>query len=116
MKNRNYQAGDILWVNMPRQNGSVQCGRRPCVCLGNRKGLRNSTVITVIPLSSRCKAMHLPVHVLLEGEKLPQKSIAMAEQITTVSKDSITGYIGTVSEKMLHAIQKAALIQLGIAV
>lgn len=106
--------GDLIWVTLPKQEGSVQSGSRPCICMGNAQGLKNSNVVTVIPLSSKLKATYLPVHVLLPKNPLPMPSIAMAEQITTVPKDSVKGFIGTLGHELLGKVEKAVLIQLGI--
>ena len=43
-----------------------------------------------------------------------KKSKAMADQITTASKERFKGILGTVSQDGLKAIEKAVKIQLGI--
>ena len=106
--------GSLVWANLPKSEGSVQQGARPCLCLGNEKGLQNSNVVTVIPLTKHKKAMHLPVHVLIPEHPLPKESVAMAEQITTISKDAIVQIVGMLDPVYLQKVEKAILLQLGI--
>ena len=106
--------GSLVWANLPEAEGSVQQGARPCLCLGNEKGLQNSNVVTVIPLTKHKKAMHLPVHVLIPEHPLPKESVAMAEQITTISKDAIVRIVGMLDPVYLQKVEKAILLQLGI--
>ncbi len=47
------QRGDILFANLGRYQGSVQGGNRPVVVISNNKVNRYSTVITVVPLSTK---------------------------------------------------------------
>lgn len=106
--------GSIVWANFPKTEGSVQYGTRPCLCMGNERGLKNGTTVTVVPLTKHRKAMHLPVHVLLPKTVLPKESVAMAEQITTISKDAIVQVVGMLDPVHLQAVEKAVKSQLGI--
>ena len=106
--------GSIVWASFPKTQGSVQYGTRPCLCMGNEKGLKNGTTVTVVPLTKRRKVMHLPVHVLLPKTVLPKESVAMAKQITTISKDAIVQVVGMLDSAHLQAVEKAAKSQLGI--
>lgn len=55
------QRGDILFANLGRYQGSVQGGNRPVVVISNNKVNRYSTVITVVPLSTKVeKKKNLP--------------------------------------------------------
>lgn len=106
--------GSIIWANLPKTEGSVQYGTRPCLCMGNEKGLRNGSTVTVIPLTQHKKAMHLPVHVLIPKTILPKESVAMAEQITTISKAAVVQVVGMLDPAHLQAVEKAVKTQLGI--
>ncbi|MFP3155004.1 type II toxin-antitoxin system PemK/MazF family toxin, partial [Lachnospiraceae bacterium ZAX-1] len=56
--------------------------------ISNNKANRHSTVLTVVPLSSKVeKKTYLPTHVFIhmcEMEGLTQNSIALAEQLTSI--------------------------------
>ena len=51
----NMNHGDIYFVNLPLQEGSVQSGRRPCILMSNQMALNTSPIVTIIPLTSKNK-------------------------------------------------------------
>ena len=84
-------------MDLPKnENSSVQYGLRPCVIMSNQKAINSSTVLNVLPITSknkRCNKLHIPVSREC-GLKLD--SIVLAEQILTVSKNLIKNKIGKV--------------------
>lgn len=103
--------GDIVWCVLHGKD-SVQDGIRPCLVLGNKNSLYYSTITQVIPISSKIKKTELPVHVVLENV-LPQRSVLLTEQVQTVSKNAIKGFITSVGDSVLDKIKQALLLQLG---
>ena len=78
-----------VWQRIKNENSSVQYGLRPCVIMSNQKAINSSTVLNVLPITSknkRCNKLHIPVSHEC-GLKLD--SIVLAEQILTVSKKEI---------------------------
>lgn len=72
--------GDILYADLGVQyQGSMQGGMRPVVVISNNRANRYSTVLTVVPLSTRIyKKQNLPTHVFIsayKAEGLEQHSI-----------------------------------------
>ncbi len=63
--------GNIFYADLGTEyHGSMQGGIRPVVVISNNKANRYSTVLTVVPLSSRIsKKQDLPVHVCTCREK-----------------------------------------------
>lgn len=78
----------------------------------------HAPVITVVPITSRYKAMHMPTHVLLPKQAttgLKHTSIALVEQVTTIDKAQLQGHAGRVlDEHLMGKVAQALQVQLGI--
>lgn len=86
-------------------------GGRPGIIVSNDMGNEFSRIVEVVYLTTREKKP-LPTHVEINSSKYP--SIAMCEQIHTVSKDRIGSYINSVSQNELKELDRAMLVSLGI--
>ena len=110
--------GDVLYADLGVQyQGSIQGGLRPVVVVSNNKANKHSTVITVVPLSTKIyKKRSLPTHVFVSAyqtEGLEQHSIALCEQVTALNSDRIIDCIGNVGEEVLAGITRAVQVQVG---
>lgn len=108
--------GDIFWAELGEEReGSLQAGARPVLVVSNNKANEFSPVITIIPITSKmCKAK-LPTHVLIKECGLERPSIALAEQITSISKDKLERKIGSIQRTAyVGMIRKAIQIQLSL--
>jgi len=107
--------GQIWWADLGQQEGSIQSGKRPVLVLQNDIGNKYSPVVTICPISSRIEKMKLPTHVKLNKNcGLIRESFALIEQIQTMNKNSLLGYIGNINEITMKKINIACKIQLGI--
>ena len=108
--------GDVVFMDLPKnENSSVQYGLRPCVIMSNQKAINSSTVLNVLPITSknkRCNKLHIPVSHEC-GLKLD--SIVLAEQILTVSKNLIKDKSGRVPDDKMKEINKVVINQLSLA-
>lgn len=107
--------GDIYWVDLGLQNGSIQGGKHPCVITQNNIGNKFSTTVTIAPLSSQIWKCKLPTHVLLKQGVcvgLKKDSFILTEQIRTINKFELIEYIGHI--EMTEAINTAIEISQGI--
>ena len=111
--------GDIIIADLGQHETSVQSGIQPCVVMSNNMANRHSSVITVVPLTSRIhKKQYLPTHVFLNGYRntgLDRHSLALCEQITSVAFSDILRVAGRVSERKLAEIGHAVQVQCGLA-
>lgn len=98
---------------MPTTNGSVQTGYRPVIIIQNNMGNTYAPTVSVVPLTSHIKK-ELPTHTEIDGCGLTKKSIALVEQIQTLSKDSLKRCIGQVDDATMSRINDCIRIQLGI--
>lgn len=111
--------GDILYADLGMQyQGSMQGGMRPVVVVSNNRANRYSTVITVVPLSTKInKKQNLPTHVFVSAYRskgLEQHSIALCEQVSALDFSRIIEYIGSVDEQTLARITEAVQVQVGV--
>ena len=115
--NLDLKRGMIVFADLGGNKGSIQSGKRPVLICSNDMNNKYSSVLTVIPLTSKMSKRPLPTHVELNSENTPClkcKSIALCEQIITLPKDSINYVIGNVSEEIMSKINYAIMVQLAL--
>lgn len=111
--------GDILYADLGGQyQGSMQGGMRPVVVVSDNMANKHSTVITVVPLSTKIfKKKNIPTHVFVSAyraEGLEQHSIALCEQVTALDYGRIIENMGKVDEETLARITEAVQVQVGV--
>lgn len=110
--------GQIYLVDLGDGDGTCkQAGIRPAIVVSNDMANRNSTVIHIVPLTTKKTTKKLPTHLELEiggNTGLFAPSIAMAEQSTLVDKGNLIKKIGKVSETFMNKIEVCLLIQFGV--
>lgn len=110
--------GDIYYADLGVPNGRCQSGLRPVLVVSNDTANAHAPVITVVPLTSKRKAMHMPTHVLLPRQAatgLKHTSIALIEQVTTIDKAQLQNQTGRVlNERLMGKVAQALQVQLGI--
>lgn len=103
--------GDIFYVCPQPTCGSEQRAGRPAVVVSNEKCNEKSSVVEVVFLTTRDKTP-LPTHAQVTSAG--RQSLALCEQITSVSVERFGDYIGHVTEEELRAINRALLISLDL--
>ena len=114
-----------IWIAQlgSHPNTSVQEGCRPVLIVSNDKGNHTSNTVVVLPLTSQIKRSELPSHVELHredlfcfgSEKPVSVSMALAEQITTISKNALGPRIGRIQNaEKLREIDTALIDELSI--
>lgn len=96
--------GDIYYADLGAPTGCCQSGFRPVLIVSNNTANAHAPVITVVPITSRYKAMHMPTHVVLHRcavTGLTQTSVALAEQVTTIDKAQLQNRVGAVLDEQL---------------
>ena len=112
-KKKKFKRGEIWFANLTNLGDSIQYGLRPIVIVSNDLCNRYSSVITVIPLTSVCKKKKQPTHIFIEHFNL-KNSVAICEQIITISKNKLSHKICDISKEDLLRIEKGIKIQIGI--
>ena len=84
------------------KSGSIQQKKRPYVIVSNELGTKNSTIITIMPLTHIIKKTYMPVHECLDVESdngLEVYSMILGEQPQTIDKQEVIRKLGTVTNK-----------------
>ena len=98
-------------VSTYQEEGSEQRAGRPAVVVSNDKGNQHSNVVEVVYLTTQPKT-DLPTHIDIKSANRP--SIALCEQISSVSKERLGDYIGTCTKYELDMLNAGMMISLGI--
>lgn len=104
--------GEIYYIKGPKKTtGSEQAGSRPGIIVSNNTGNQASTIAEVVYLTGTWKRP-LPTHVKIRSCRIP--SIALCEQVDTVSQERIGRFMGHVTEEEQAAVDRALRISLGL--
>ena len=92
---------EIYYCNLNPTIGSEQRGKRPVLIISTNAVNHHLPVSTVLPLSSvNPKDKIYPTEVLLDKAitGLPKLSVAMVQQIRTVSHNRLSTLLGTITD------------------
>ena len=110
----NIKRGDIYWINQSKYRpavGSVQKPGRPGIVVSNDANNACAPTLEVVYLTGKPKKA-LPTHCTIRSAQIP--SIALCEQVTTVSTEQIEGYVGHCTEEEMAEIDRCIAISLGL--
>lgn len=113
-QNNNIKRGEIYYAELNPVQGSEQGKTRPVIILQNDVGNRYSSTTIVAAITGRKKKKHFPTHVPINIEGLNCASIILLEQIRTIDKHRICGYLGRADEKTMISVDRAIVISFGI--
>lgn len=114
----NHKQGDIFYADLPKDCKHVQSGVRPVVIMQNNVGNRYSPTVTVVPLTSKKKSVHLPTHAVIEVDSdngLKCDSVVLGEQITTIPVDRIGKKVGKLNTDDFLVVWNAVLNQIAFS-
>ncbi len=104
--------GEVWWVNFdPSVGGEIQ-KQRPAIIVSNDAANQYLNRLQVVPMTSRVDRVYPSEAVVKVGRR---QSKAMADQLTTVSKQRLTNRMGKLSGSDLAKVEHAIMIQLGLA-
>jgi mRNA interferase MazF len=105
------ERGEVYWVNFEPSLGGEIRKTRPAIVLSNNAANTHLNRVQVVPITSNIERIYPgEAFVSLNAEKRK----AMADQLTTVSKQRLTGKIGILSREDVTRVEVAVLLQLGI--
>jgi mRNA interferase MazF len=103
--------GDVWWVSFdPSVSGEIRKSR-PAVVVSNNAANAALNRVVVVPLTSQTEKVY-PSEALVQLEG--RKAKAMADQITTASKERLRNRAGALSAADVRAVEGAVLLHLGI--
>lgn len=114
----NLERGHIVMVDFGENKGSIQGGLRPCVIVSNSASCKYSPVVICVPLTSNTNKKRLPTHTLIEPNAndncLRRASVALCEQIITITKDSIQFVTGKMNCEDCDKINNCIKVSLAL--
>lgn len=107
--------GAVFYVDLDLSVGSEQKGFRPCVVLQNNVGNIFSPTTIIAPISTKKGNRCLPTQVEVRMfRKLRPNSYVMAEQIRTIDKSRLSGFVCMLSDEEIAEIDIAVKVALDI--
>src|SRR3989442_1196312 len=95
---------DVLWVNFDPSVGGEIKKRRPALVVSNDASNQHLNRIQVVPVTSNVEKLYpTEAYIELRGELRK----AMADQLTTVSKERIGAKLGHISELEMKRVEEA---------
>lgn len=115
MKRGDLKRGDIYMADLSPVKGSEQGGLRPVLVIQNNIGNRFSPTIVIAAITSKINKAKLPTHVEVHKEQgFAKDSVILLEQIRTIDKKRLSGFVTTLDEKMMKNVNDAIMCSLGI--
>ena len=105
---RKIRRGDIYYANLPKEEGSVQAGRRPVIITQSDWLNEKSPTVIIVTLTSKIKNPGWNCHYVLPKIKgLPKQSMVLGEQKRTIEKRLLESYRGTLDEEVMQQVTKS---------
>ena len=107
--------GDLFYADLNPVVGSEQGGIRPVLVIQNDVGNHFSPTVVAAAITSRKAMNSLPTHILLENVPgLAPTSLLLLEQLRTIDRKRLRGYIGRISKEKMLEVDAALAISIGI--
>lgn len=107
--------GDLFYADLNPVVGSEQGGIRPVLVIQNDVGNHFSPTVVAAAITSRKAKNSLPTHILLENVPgLAPTSLLLLEQLRTIDRKRLRGYIGRISKEKMLEEDAALAISIGI--
>lgn len=107
--------GDLFYADLNPVVGSEQGGIRPVLVIQNDVGNHFSPTVVAAAITSRKAKNSLPTHILLENvPELAPTSLLLLEQLRTIDRKRLRGYIGRISKEKVLEVDAALAISIGI--
>lgn len=105
------QRGEVWWVRFsPAIGGEIQ-KERPAIIISNDASNQALNRIQVVPITSNAGRLYpSEAYITLNG----QSRKAMADQLTTVSKQRLSNQEGSLSAADMQQVEQAIKVQLGL--
>ena len=107
--------GDLFYADLNPVVGSEQGGIRPVLVIQNDVGNHFSPTVVAAAITNRKAKNSLPTHILLENVPgLAPTSLLLLEQLRTIDRKRLRGYIGRISKEKMLEVDAALAISIGI--
>jgi len=115
MRRKAIRRGALFYADLNPVVGSEQGGTRPVLILQNDVGNHFSPTVVAAAITSRKAKNSLPTHVSLENVPgLAPTSLLLLEQLRTIDRKRLRGYIGCINKEKMLEVNAALAISVGI--
>ena len=102
---------DVWWVRFGPSVGGEIRKRRPAVIVTNNVAISHLNRVQVVPLTTNVSRVY-PGETIVVVNDRPHK--AMADQLTTVSKERIADFFGRLSDSDIESLDTIVRFHLGL--
>ncbi len=103
--------GEVWWINFEPAVGGEIRKKRPAIIVSNNAANRNLNRVQVVPMTSNVSRIY-PSEALVMFQGRQKK--AMADQLTTVSKQRMSDKAGELTREEMAAVELAIRVQLSL--
>ena len=105
--------GEMYYANLCPIVGSEQGGIRPVLVIQNDRNNKTSTTTIVAAMTGK-KKKYQRTHVKVSGCGLKKETLVLLEQVRTIDKSRLQGYIGTLDDQAMEKVDRAIVESFGI--
>lgn len=113
-----FRRGDVVFVDNTNTEEApknhVVHGNHPAVIVQNQMGNDHSPNLIVAYLTSQMKRLEMKTHVPITWYDGLKPSMIQAEQLATIDKSSVLGYITHLRDEDMVRLDKALIASLGL--
>ena len=113
-----FRRGDIVFVKddavKERSKNHILHGDRPAVIIQNQIGNTYSSNLIVAFLTSQIKRLEMKTHVPITWYEGLRPSMIQTEQLATIDKSAVLGYITHLREEDIVRLNRALKVSLGL--
>jgi mRNA interferase MazF len=112
---RSARRGEVWMVELDPVQGREQAGRRPALVLSvDAFNATPAELVTVLPITSRARALRTRIEVSPPEGGLPMASYIICEQARTISAGRLVKPLGMVAGPTMAKVSDIVRMQLGL--
>lgn len=108
--------GEVYFADLSPVVGSEQGGIRPVLIVQNNLGNKFSSTVIALAISKHIEK-RLPIHTKVNAHSigLPYDSVVMAEQIRTIDKKRLRGFVGVLTDRDMERVDRSLIVSFALS-